>query len=69
MRQRIEELPDFIRVIGFPTGDIRFRVLGNLEQQIDAAEQQVNFRLAQCQFSLLGQGETILHGVSDAHGA
>ena len=55
-------------MIRLPTGDTCFRVLGNLEQQIDAAEQQVNLRLAQSKFPLLGQGETILHGVGDAHG-
>ena len=55
-------------MIGFPTGDTCLRVFGNLEQQIDAAEQQVNFRLAQSQLPLLGQGKTILHGMGDAHG-
>ena len=55
-------------MIRFPTGDVVFRMLGDLEQQVDAAEEQVDFWLAQRKFSLLCQDKTILHGVSDAHG-
>ena len=54
-------------MIDFPVGDACFRVLGNLDQQVHAAEQRVDLRLAQCKLPLLSQGEAILHGVGDAH--
>ena len=67
-RQCVEELAQLLRVIGFPTGDTRFGVLGNLPQQVNAAEQQVNFALAEFEFPLLGQREAIFHGMGHAHG-
>ena len=54
-------------MIGIPTGDTRFGVLGDLPQQINAAEQQISFALAEFQFPLLGQREAIFHGMGHTH--
>jgi len=66
--QGAEQFPDFVGMIGFPTNDVGFGLPGDLEQQISATEQEVNFRSVKGQLSLLSQDETILQGMSNSHG-
>ena len=55
-------------VLGLPGLQLRLAKLGDLDQKVDAAEQDVHMLRPEDQLAFLGRDEAVFHRVGDPHG-